>query len=99
MNSINIAGRVIDDPIKTTSASGLNMARFKIAVDKNSKSDNGYDVFEVVVFKELANMPIEVGQCVGVTGKLTANNYEKDGKSYYNCSIVGNNVCLLSSKG
>lgn len=99
MNSVNIAGRVIDDPAKSTSASGLNMARFKIAVDKNGKNVNGYDVFEVVVFNELASTPIEVGQSVGVTGKLSANNYEKEGKSYYNCSIIGNSITLLSAQG
>lgn len=97
MNSVNIAGRITEEPLQSVSSSGLNIARFKIAVDKTNKDSNGntYDIFEVVVFKDLANLDLKLGQFVGITGKLTANNYEKDGKAYYNCSIVGNVVSLL----
>ena len=98
MNSVNIAGRISDEPVKATSANGLNFAKFKITVDKNNKDTNGgYDVFEVVVFRDLADLKYEIGQFVGVTGKLQANNYEKDGKSYYNCSIVGNAISMLGN--
>lgn len=98
MNTISIAGKVIDDPVKAVSSSGLDFAKFKIAVDKTGKdSNNGYDVFEVVVFKDLANIKYNIGQFVGVTGKLSANNYEKDGKSFYNCSIIGSGITLLGS--
>ena len=96
MNSINIAGRIIEEPAKSQSANGLHIARFKLAIDKQKdNSNNGYDVFEVVVFKDLADMDLKLGQFVGVAGRLTANNYEKDGKTYYNCSIVGNALTLL----
>lgn len=96
MNSVNIAGRISDEPVKATSANGLNFAKFKITVDKNNKDTNGgYDVFEVVVFRELAELKYQIGQFVGVTGKLTANNYDKEGKQYFNCSIVGTSVCML----
>jgi len=97
MNAVNLAGRIVEEPIKAVSTNGVNLARIKIAVDKNNKdgSTNGYDLYEICVFRELADINLEVGQFVGVTGKLTANNYEKDGKSYFNCSIIGNTICLL----
>ena len=96
MNSVNIAGRIADDPIKSTSANGLPFTRFKITVDKNSKdTSGGYDTFEIVVFRELAELNYEVGQFVGITGRLTANNYEKEDKQYYNCQIVGTAVSMM----
>lgn len=98
MNSVNIAGKIIDDPVRSKGSSGINFARFKIAVDKNKDvNGNGYDVFEIVVFRELADLKYEIGQFVGVTGKLQANNYDKEGKSYYNCSIVGNSITMLGN--
>lgn len=97
MNTLIIAGKVVEEPQKSVSSNGVNIARFKMAVDKNGKdgSVNGYDLFEVVVFRELADVNLEVGQFVGVTGKISANNYEKEGKSYYNCSVIGNVISLL----
>ena len=96
MNSVNIVGKLIDDPIKSTSSNGLSIMRFKLAVDKTNKTDNtAYDVFEVTVFRELADLKLDIGQIVGVTGKLVSNNYEKEGKNYYNCSIVGNYLSVL----
>lgn len=98
MNSVNIAGKIIDDPVRTKSSNGIDFAKFKIAVDKNKDTNgNGYDIFEVVVFRELADLKYEIGQYVGVTGKLTANNYEKEDKSYYNCSIIGNAISMLGN--
>lgn len=97
MNSVNIVGRVIDDPSKQDSSNGLKIAKFRIAVDKNSKDNdpNNYEVFEIVAFRDLAEMKIEVGQTAIVAGKLSANNFERDNKAYYNCSIVANNLSLI----
>lgn len=99
MNTVNLAGRIADDPVKSTSSNGLAFTKFKITVDKNGKegNSNGYDIFEVVVFRELADIKLKVGQFVGVTGKLSANNYEKEDKSFFNCSIIGNAVTLLGN--
>lgn len=94
MNSINIAGRVIEEPLKSQSSNGLNIAKFKIAVDKTSK-DGGFDVFEITVFKELSDLKLDIGQFVGVTGRLVSNNYEKEDKKYYNSTIIGNAISLL----
>lgn len=97
MNSFNIAGRVVDDPVKSTSSNGYNLSRIKISVDKNNKdgSTNGYEIFEVTVFRELAEMKIQVGDVIGVTGRLSANNYDKEGKQYFNCQMIGSQITLL----
>ena len=94
MNSVNIAGRVLDEPSKSQSSNGISLARFKMAVDKAGK-DSVYDVFEVVVFRELADLKLEIGQFIGVTGKLVSNNFEKEDKKYYNCSVIGNAISMF----
>ena len=98
MNSINIAGKIIEEPVRTNSSNGIAFAKFKISVEKNKDANtNTYDVFEIVVFRELADIKYEIGQFVGVSGKLASNNYEKEGKSYYNCSIIGNSITMLGN--
>ena len=96
MNSVNIAGRISDEAVKATSGNGLPFVRFKITVDKNSKDSNGgYDVFEIVAFRELADLNYEVGRYVAITGKLSANNYEKEDKQYFNCSIIASAISMM----
>lgn len=99
MNTVNIAGKIIEDPVKSTSSSGIKLAKLKLAVDKHDKEGktNGDDSYEIIVFRELADLNLKAGQYIGVSGKLTANNYDKDGKVYYNCSIVGNSISLLGN--
>lgn len=97
MNNLCLAGHITQEPEKSISTNGTKVAKFKIAVDKFSKEndESTYDVFEVVLFRDLADVDLKVGQFVGVSGKLLANNYQKDSKSYFNCSIVGNNITFL----
>lgn len=97
MNTVNIVGKILENPEKSVSSSGVKLARFKIGVEKNKEDSTAIDVFEVVVFRELADADLQVGQYVGVTGKLSSNNYEKDGKKYYNCSLVGNSLSLCTN--
>jgi len=96
MNCVSLAGRIYDDPVKFESNNGVKCCRFKMTVDRAVKdNDRPFEIFEVVVFKNLADLNYEIGQFVGVIGRLQSNNYEKDGKSYYNASIIGGNVSFL----
>ena len=97
MNTVNVVGKISSDPMKSTSSNGVQFAKFKLAVEKANKDGNanGYDIFEIVVFRELADLDYKVGHYAAITGKLTSNNYEKDDKQYYNCQIVGTSVLLM----
>lgn len=96
MNSLQLCGRVIEKTPSETSQGNVKFSKIRIAIDKNSKDDDdSYDVFEVVVFRNLADMELRVGQYIEVSGKLSSNNYEKDGITRYNCSIFGNSVSIL----
>lgn len=96
MNNVSIAGRIYEEPEKFETSAGLKYCRFKICVDKATKdSDKPFEIFEVCVFNKLAELNYEVGQFVGVIGRLQANNNDKDGKTYYNASILGGNISFL----
>ena len=65
---------------------------------KNSKdSSETYEVYEIVMFRSLAEENYEIGQFVAVNGKLQANNYEKEGNYYYNAKLLANAVAFVGS--
>lgn len=93
MNNISLVGCVYDEPNKFESSNGLKCCRFRLNIEKTYKdSENQYEVFEVCVFKSLAELDYKVGQLVSVTGKLQANNVDRDDKTYYNVSIIGSSI-------
>lgn len=98
MNQVCIAGKVISEVEKSQGSTGIKIAKIKIAVDKvNKEQEVDNDEFEIVVFKDLADIKLNIGQYIAVNGKISANNYVKDDKKYYNCSIIGNNISLLGN--
>ena len=98
MNAFYLAGRIIDTPEKLESANGTKICRLKIAVEKNIKEANDvYEIFEITLFRNLAQESFETGQLVAVNGRLQANNYEKDGNLYYNVKLIGNSVTFVGN--
>lgn len=96
MNSIQICGKIVEEPVVGTSSNDLKFAKIKIAVDKKgTNNEPEYEIFEVVVFRTLAELQFDIGQYIGVVGRLSANNFEKDGNVYYNCSIIGNSLSFF----
>ena len=91
MNTFNLVGRITDEPERFESANGVKVCRIRVSIEKSGKDqDEGYDVYEVALFRTLAEEKLEVGQCVALSGKLQANNLEKDGNTYYSARLVGN---------
>ena len=97
MNTFNLVGRVCEEPERFESANGVKVCRLRVSVEKNTKDENGYDIYEVALFRNLAEEKLEVGQCVALTGKLQANNLEKDGNTYYSSKLIGNSLTLLGA--
>ena len=97
MNSVQLCGRVIEKPQVGQSQKDVKFSKIRISVERNNKDDDEQDVFEVVVFRNLAEIKLEIGQYIGVTGRLTSNCNEKDGTKYYNYSIIGTTLSLLGN--
>lgn len=96
MNQVDLVGKLIEEPERSITSSGNKLSKFKISLEKSNKDgETAQEIFEIVAFRDLAEIEMDVGQFIVVNGRLNANNYEKDGKTYYNCSILANNLSVI----
>lgn len=103
MNSITLSGRLVKDPELKSLESGTKYARFKIAVSRVGAKDGQQkaDFIPCIAWAKTAEILTQYaakGSLVGVTGRLTANEYEKDGEHKISFEVVALNVELLGSK-
>lgn len=96
MNQFTLTGKVIEKDKITVTAAGTEMIRFKVACDKTKENDPmySYDVFTVAAFREIAKLidkNVEEGTVISIAGRLSANNYERDGRAYFNVNLVASN--------
>ncbi len=97
MNGFNLVGRICFEPERAKTGSGLPLCRLRIAVNKSGKEqEDDSEIFEVVLFRALAEAEYQIGQLVAVSGKVQANNFEKDGNVYYHANLLGNSLTILS---
>jgi single-strand DNA-binding protein len=74
MNSIHIIGRLTKDPEARTTASGKQMVKLSVAVNKGKDKDA--DFFDVTVFDRHAEFVMNYltkGRLVGVSGAMNSN--------------------------
>lgn len=95
MNSYCLAGRVIDDPESCQTQGGLKYLKVKLEVDKYYKDSDNKEVYEVSLWGTLADEPINKGSLIGIKGHMSANSYEKENRTYYNCSLIGEKISYL----
>ncbi len=106
INRVVLVGRLTRDPELKFTASGVAVANFNLAVNRNFKNANGEqeaDFISVVVWKKpaenVANY-LKKGSLVGVDGRIQTRNYEgQDGKRVYVTEVVAESVQFLDSKG
>lgn len=105
MNKVVLVGRLTRDPEIRTSSSGMQIASFSLAVNRNFRNKEGNieaDFINVVVFgKQAENVGkyITKGQMLGVEGRIQTRNYDaQDGTKRYVTEVVADNVEFLSSK-
>lgn len=96
MNAFYLVGRVMDVPEVVETANGIKYCRLKMSVIRNNRDgDEQNEIFEVSLFRNLAEEKFVKDGYVAVNGRIQANNYDKDGTLYYNCKLIGNSVTLF----
>ena len=105
MNTWIGIGRATKDCEINTTANGLNVAKFTIAVDRKFKDADGNkvaDFINIVAWRGLADIChkyIKKGQQVAVKGELQIRSYDaQDGSKRYVTEIIADDVTLLGSK-
>lgn len=97
-----IIGRTTKEPEIRQTQSGVAVATFTIAVDRNFKNQNGEketDFFSIICWRGLAETIgkyLGKGRLVAVSGRLQNRSYEaKDGTKRYITEIVASEVQFL----
>lgn len=99
MNVICLQGRLVRDPELKQTNSGLSVANFTVAVQRNTKNQNGEresDFIDVVCWRQTAEFVsryIKKGDLVCLNGSLQTRSYEdKNGNKRKAFEVVADNV-------
>ena len=105
LNVVAIMGRLVADPELRTTTSGINMARFRIACDRNfarQGEQRQADFFDVVAWRGQADFVckyFQKGSLIVIDGSIQTRQYQdKNGSNRTAVEIVANNVHFAGSK-
>ncbi|MDK3983749.1 single-stranded DNA-binding protein [Staphylococcus pseudintermedius] len=105
LNRTVLVGRLTKDPDFRTTPSGVEVATFTLAVNKNFKSKDGEqqaDFINCVVFKKQAENVknyLSKGSLAGVDGRLQSRSYDnQEGRRVYVTEVICDSVQFLEPK-
>lgn len=105
LNCAIIMGRLTADPELRTTASGLSVTSFSVAVDRNFQrqgEEKQTDFINVVAWRQKADFVTRYfrkGSMIAVQGSIQTRNYEdKNGNKRTAVEIVADNVSFCGSK-
>jgi single-strand DNA-binding protein len=105
LNRIVLIGRLTKDPELRYTPSGIAVATFTLAVDRNYKSAQGEketDFINIVTWRQLAELCanyLSKGKLAAVDGRLQIRSFEgQDGQRRTVAEVVADNVRFLSPK-
>ena len=105
MNKIIITGNLTKDPETSTTNSGVEVARFTLAVRRNFKNQNGEyeaDFINCIAWRKTAELVgkfVSKGDKLGVVGRLQTRSYEaQDGSKRYVTEVIAEEIELFANK-
>ena len=105
LNRIDIMGRLTADPELRQTASGIAVASFTLAVDRDRKNQNGEketDFIDVVVWRNTAEFVSKYftkGRMAVASGRLEMRKWEdKNGNKRISAEVQADNVYFADSK-
>jgi single-strand DNA-binding protein len=105
MNVICLQGRLVRDPELKQTNSGVSVANFTIAVQRNVKNQNGEresDFIDIVCWRHTAEFVsnyIRKGNLVCLNGSLQTRSYEdKNGNKRKAFEVVADNVHMAGDR-
>ncbi|EGQ0293641.1 TPA: single-stranded DNA-binding protein [Staphylococcus pseudintermedius] len=105
LNRVVLVGRLTKDPEFRTTPSGVSVATFTLAVNRNYKNKNGEqqaDFINCIVFRKQAenvNNYLSKGNLAGVDGRLQSRSYEnQEGRRIFVTEVICDSVQFLESK-
>lgn len=105
VNCSVIMGRLVADPELRTTASGVSVTSFTVAVDRrfaNKDEEKQADFIDIVAWRQTADFVCKYfkkGSMIAVQGAIQTRTYEdKDGNKRKAVEIVADNVSFCGSK-
>ena len=105
LNRITIMGRLTRDPEYRTTGTGLSVANFSVAVDRDFPGQSGEketDFIDCVAWRKTAEFVIKhffKGSLIVVSGRLQIRSWtDKDGNKRRTAEIVADNIYFGGSK-
>lgn len=105
INRVVLVGRLTRDPELKTTQSGLSVATFTLAVNRqytNAQGERGADFISCVIWRKAAENFCNFtskGSLVGIDGRIQTRTYDnKEGQKVYVTEVVVDNFSLLESK-
>ena len=102
LNHINLMGRLTKDVELRRTGSGVAVASFTIAVDRDFSKEKETDFIDIVAWKntaEFANNYLSKGRMVVISGRLQIRSWtDKDGNKHRTAEVVADNVYFGESK-
>jgi single-strand DNA-binding protein len=104
INSVTLVGRLTKDVELRYTGSGLAVASFTMAVDRNFKNAQGEretDFINCVAWRKTAEILANYahkGAMVGITGRVQTRSYQNnEGNTVYVTEVVSENVQLIET--
>ncbi len=105
MNKVILMGRLTDNPVIRQTQTGIPVASFTLAVNRQFKNQQGErqaDFIDIVAWRSTADFVGKYfvkGQQVAVTGSLQMRDWtDKEGKKRRNYEVVADEVFFADSK-
>lgn len=103
INSVVLTGRVIELPKMRETATGIKYANIMLEITRPFKNCNGFydsDKISVTLWKgiaEIANDVCQIGDMLGIKGRIQTYSVEKESQTYYNYEIIAEHVSFMDS--
>ncbi|HOJ49747.1 MAG TPA: single-stranded DNA-binding protein [Spirochaetota bacterium] len=101
MNRVILSGRLVSDPEIRATGSGVNVAKFSLAVNEYIKGEEKTSFFDCTAFGKTADFLRQYsqkGSRVLVDGSLRQEKWQdSEGNNRYKISIIVNRVELMGS--
>ena len=105
LNRVILMGRLVADPELKTTASGVSVTSFRIAVDRSyvkSGEERKADFIDIVCWRQTADFVCRYfskGSLIAVEGQLQSRTYQaKDGTNRYVVEVVADNVSFTGER-
>ena len=105
MNKAILVGRLTRDPELRTTASGVSVCSFSIAVNRRFKNAEGVydaDFINCVAWRQQAEFLSKFfskGRMVGLVGSIQTRSYDReDGQKVYLTEVVADEISFVDSK-